>query len=58
MDIVNKMDIVDRADKVEKMKNVSTSTDEKIAKTLGYVLLSHIAVIGILYYGVMNFIVG
>lgn len=58
MDIIERMDRIEIRDGVERAESVGSKTDAKIAKTLGYVVLSHIAVIGILYYGVMNFIVG
>lgn len=42
---------------MEKVSISSSNTDNKIRKTLGFVFLSHIVTIGVLYYGAMNFII-
>lgn len=42
---------------MQKIVSSSLKIDKKMVKTLGYVLLGHIAAIGILYFGAMSLIV-
>lgn len=43
--------------RMQKASATSSNIDKKTVKTLGYVLLGHIATIGVLYFGAMNLIV-